>query len=176
MDNPRLGVLAALGALNPKRGKKMSVRRRRRTRKGHSARHMAWVRSHRKSNRRRRRNPMAMVNRRRRHHHRRSYRRHRRNSPWGLLTNRRRRRNPRRSSGGRSFFGLPPLQSVLFVGAGFVAVPAFETFLNTWLPTSITSTTLGKYAVRIGLVLGITALGRALMGKDRAKLVAIGGG
>jgi len=68
------------------------------------------------------------------------------------------------------------LQSVLFVGAGFVAVPAFETFLNTWLPTSITSTTLGKYAVRIGLVLGITALGRALMGKDRAKLVAIGGG
>jgi hypothetical protein len=133
----------------------------RRRRRRHGRAHMAWVRSH----RRRRRNPV--MNRRRR----RSYRR-RRN--WVPLTNRRR-RNPRRS-GGRGFFGLPPLQSVLYVGVGAVGTPVAETFINGFLPLSITSSVLGKYAVRIGTLLGLTLLAKSLLGKDRAKLVAIGGG
>ena len=102
----------------------------------------------------------------RRRHHRRRYRRN-----WVPLTNRR-----RRSSGGRSFFGLPPLQSVLYVGVGAVGTPVAETFINGFLPLSITSSVLGKYAVRIGTLLGLTLLARQLLGKDRAKLVAIGGG
>ena len=121
---------------------------------------MAWVRSHRR-HRRRRQNPV-MANRRRRHYRRRN---------WVPLTNRR-----RRSSGGKSFFGLPPLQSVLYVGVGAVGTPVAETFINGFLPLSITSSVLGKYAVRIGTLLGLTMLAKSLLGKDRAKLVAIGGG
>jgi len=65
---------------------------------------------------------------------------------------------------------------VLYVGSGLVFTPVLETFVNGFLPLSITSTTLGKYAVRIGTLLGITALAKALLGGDRAKLIAIGGG
>jgi hypothetical protein len=88
--------------------------------------------------------------------------------------NRRRRyaRNPRRILG----FSLPPLQSVLYAGVGFVAVPVTEGFLNQFLPVSITSTTLGKYAVRIGSVIGLTWLGKAVLGKSAAQMIGIGGG
>lgn len=140
-----------------------------------SARHMAWVRSFKRK--KRRGNPVALTNRRRRRHH---YRRHRRSNPsWGLLTNRRHRRRRRHNPvGGRSrgFFGLPPLQTIVYVGVGAVGTPVAEGFINQFLPLSITSSVLGKYAVRIGTLLGLTMLSKSLLGKERAKLIAIGGG
>lgn len=83
-------------------------------------------------------------------------------------------RNPR----SRKIFGftLPPLQQVLYAGAGFVAVPVTEGFVNQFLPVSITSTTLGKYAVRIGSVIGLTWLGKMALGKQAATMIGIGGG
>jgi hypothetical protein len=164
MVNPRLGILG-LG-LNPgrkKRGKKTMARRRSKTR---SARvKMEYVRSFQKNRRRHRRNPYPVagvaINPRRR----------RRSFP---IMNRRRRyqSNPRRILG----LSLPPLQSVLYAGVGFVAVPVTEGFINQFLPLSITATTLGKYAVRIGSVIGLTWLSKMVLGKNAATMVGIGGG
>jgi hypothetical protein len=167
MINPQIGILG-LG-LNPrkrKKGKKTMARRSARAR-------MAYARSFQKNRRHRRRSyrrnpyPVAGVALNPRHR-----RRHRRNP---AVQNRRRyRRNP----GGRKVFGLslPPLQSVLYAGVGFVAVPVTEGFLNQFLPLSITSTTLGKYAIRIGSVIGLTWLGKMILGKQAALMVGIGGG
>lgn len=132
---------------------------------------MAYARSFQKNRRRRRyrRNPYPVaglaLNPRR---HRRRYRRN------PALQNRRRRhyqRNPKMLG-----FNLPPLQSVLYAGVGFVAVPVTEGFLNQFLPVSITSSTLGKYAVRIASVIGLTWLGKAVLGKNAATMIGIGGG
>lgn len=73
-------------------------------------------------------------------------------------------------------FKLPPLQQVLYAGVGFVAVPVTEGFVNQFLPVSITGTTLGKYAVRIASVIGLTWLGKAVFGKNAATMIGIGGG
>lgn len=130
---------------------------------------MRYVRSFRKNRRHRRRyrrNPYPVaglaLNPRRR-------RRHRRNPQ--MNRRRRYRRNPSIMG-----FKLPPLQQVLYAGVGFVAVPVTEGFLNQFLPLSITSTTLGKYAVRIGSVIGLTWLGKAMLGKNAATMIGIGGG
>lgn len=71
---------------------------------------------------------------------------------------------------------LPPLQPVLYAGVGFVAVPVTEGFINQFLPLSITSTVLGKYAVRIGSVIGLTWLGKLALGANAATYIGIGGG
>jgi hypothetical protein len=71
---------------------------------------------------------------------------------------------------------LPPLQSVIYAGVGFVAPPMVEGFLSRMLPVSLTTTTLGKYAVRIASVLGVSYLTKMIIGSSEAKMVAIGGG
>jgi hypothetical protein len=112
---------------------------------------------------------IANPRRRRRRHARRHYsmnpRRHHR---------RRYRRNP--SFLGGSFFSLPPLQSVLYAGVGFVAPPVVEGFANQFLPATITTSTIGRYAVKIASVLGLTWLAKSLVGREQAKMVGVGGG
>lgn len=73
-------------------------------------------------------------------------------------------------------FSLPPLQSVIYAGIGFAGVPAAEAMLGRFVPVSLTSTTLGKYAVRIGTVIGLAYVAKMLMGKEKAKMIGIGGG
>jgi hypothetical protein len=73
-------------------------------------------------------------------------------------------------------FQLPPLQSVLYVGVGLAGTPMAEGFISGFLPASITTSTIGKYAVKIGTVLGLTFLVKAIMGNEPAKMVGIGGG
>lgn len=73
-------------------------------------------------------------------------------------------------------FQLPQISSVLYVGAGLLGTPAAEGFISGFLPASITGSTIGKYAVKLGTVLGLTFLVKALMGNEKAKLVGIGGG
>lgn len=166
MVNPQVvGILGLNPSRKKRRGKKMARRS--------SARHMAWVRSFKKKNprrrhRRARRNPYPVagfaVNRRR------ARRSHRRRNPV-MRRHRRARRNP-------SLFGfsLPPLQSVLYAGVGFVGVPMAEGVLSGFLPVSITSNTIGRYAIRIGAVIGLSTLARMVIGRDAAKMVGIGGG
>jgi hypothetical protein len=74
------------------------------------------------------------------------------------------------------FFSLPPLQSVLYGGVGFAGTPFLEGFLVPYLPTAITSNTVGKYATRIAVVLGLTFLAKSLLGREPAKMVGVGGG
>jgi hypothetical protein len=158
MVNPRLGIL---GALNPKKGKKSMAKRK----SGRS--HMAWVRSFRKgAKRRRKRNPFPVagfaVNPRRRRRRR-------------VMARARRRRAFRRNP---AVFGLtlPPLQSVLYVGAGFVGVPLAEGFLSRVIPASLSGSAIGKYAVRVGAVIGLSMLAKMVLGREEAKFVGIGGG
>lgn len=164
MINPQIGILG-LG-LNPRRKKREKMARQ------PAALRRYWATHRRKRNPRRRRyrrNPYPIAGLALNPRHR---RRHRRNP--SVQNRRRYRRNP----GGRKVFGLslPPLQSVLYAGVGFVAVPVTEGFLNQFLPLSITSTTLGKYAIRIGSVIGLTWLSKMVLGKQAALMVGIGGG
>jgi hypothetical protein len=50
-----------------------------------------------------------------------------------------------------------------------------EGFVNKFLPASVTSSTLGRYAVKIGTVLGLTWLVKTLMSNKEAFPVAMGG-
>lgn len=169
MINPQIGILG-LG-LNPKRKKRGSKKMARRS----SRAHMAYVRSFRrkgrkhspKRHRRARRNPYPVagiaLNPRRRRRARRSMRSNPRRRHY--------RRNPSLMG-----FGLPPLQSVLYAGVGFVGVPMLEGTLSSFLPLSITANTIGKYAVRIASVLGLTWLGKMVVGRSAATMIGIGGG
>lgn len=166
--NPHLAVLSP----NPKKGKsKMAARKRRVVR-----------RTRRSTRRRARRNPypvagIALNPRRRRRTKRSTAGRRRRayaRNPRRIVRRRRRsgfRRNP-------AFLGisLPPLQSVIFAGVGFIAPPVVEGFLSQWLPAEIQTSTIGKYAIKIGSVLGLSFLVKQVMGAEQAKMVAIGGG
>lgn len=80
-----------------------------------------------------------------------------------------------------SFLGLklPPLQTVAYVGAGFVAAPILEewvmTNMSTYLPASL-MTNPGKYIVKIGAVAAVSAAGSAFLGSEKGTMLAIGGG
>lgn len=138
-------------------------------RKSRSGRKASPRRVARKRTTRRRRNPwpmagvVAAANPRRR-------RRGRKNAP-----RRRSRRGYRRNS---SVMGisLPPLQSVIYAGVGFVGVPMMEGFLMRMLPVSLTSSVIGKYATRVASVLGLAYLTKMVIGSSESKMVAIGGG
>lgn len=156
MINPRVGIL------NPKkRGSKMAYRKRKRATVGSVRR---------KRTTKRRRNswmtggrvvPVANPRRRRRST-RRSVRRARRRST--VL------RNPR-------LFGvsLPPLSNVIYGGIGFAAPPMVEGFLSRFLPAELSASTLGKYAIRIGSVLGLGWAARQFIGVRESNSVMIGG-
>jgi len=58
---------------------------------------------------------------------------------------------------------------------GFIAPPMVEGYINQFLPTSITTTTLGRYAVKIGTVLGLTYLVKKVLSNKEAFPVALGG-
>lgn len=141
-------------------------------RRRHGAAYMRYVRSFRKNRshrRRHRRNPIPVggvvvgANPRRRHY--------RRNPVMGRLKS-----------------VIPALQPVLYSGAGYVGAHALEYFLTVpgtnpdgtvsqpLIPTTITGSSIGKYAVRIGCVIGVTYLAKLALGADKAKMVGIGGG
>lgn len=71
---------------------------------------------------------------------------------------------------------LPPINSVIFAGVGFIAPPMVEGFLTRFLPASITTNTAGKYAIRIASVVGLSFLVKQFVGAAEAKMTAIGGG
>lgn len=117
--------------------------------------------------------------------------RRKRSNPWPMAgtvaaVNRKRRgrkrSNPRRRRGGYrrnpAILGitLPPLQAVIYAGVGFVGVPMVEGFLSRMLPTTLTASPIGKYATRIGAVLGLSFVAKMVLGSSESKMVAIGGG
>lgn len=172
-QNPRLGLLA-LQALNPKKKKGVTM-----TKAQRRAR-MDWVRSFKTKKRRakphRKSNPYPLagvaLNPKRK-----SHRRARRN-PVANYRRRHRKHNPPELLG----LSIPPVESILYAGIGFAGPPALEHFLtgpggivSTYFPTVMTSP-IGKYAVRIGSVLGLTWLTKKFVGSRQAGIVAIAGG
>lgn len=119
---------------------------------------------------------MALVNRRRRRRHSFMYNRRRRHY----------RRNPAIFSKARNM--IPSIQPVLYAGAGFVGSHALEYFLTApgtdasgaatapLIPVSITGSSIGKYAVRLGCVIATAYLAKLVAGGDKARMVGIGGG
>lgn len=94
---------------------------------------------------------------------------------------RKRRSNPKRRHHYRrnpAILGitLPPIQAVIYAGVGFVGVPVLEGFLTRMLPISLTGSVIGKYATRIGAVLGLSFIAKMVLGSSESKMVAIGGG
>lgn len=155
--------------VNPKKGQKKMARSKYARRKSR-ARSTGRKNAPRRRRRTTRRNPWAMagpvvgMNRPRKH------RRGRRNSP------KRRRRSGYRRNPALLGISLPPMQSVIYAGVGFVGVPMMEGFLMRFLPVSLTASPIGKYAARIGSVLGLAYLTKMVIGAQESKMVAIGGG
>ena len=92
------------------------------------------------------------------------------------------RRNPpkrRRSSYRRNpavlGVALPPLNMIAWGAGGFIAPPMVEGFINRFLPLEVTSSVLGRYAVKIGSVLGLTWLAKTVLSNKEAFPIALGG-
>lgn len=67
------------------------------------------------------------------------------------------------------------LKDSAYVVGGVIGTPFLEGFVNQFVPASITSNMIGKYAVRIASALGLSFIAGKLLGKEGGKLVAIGG-
>lgn len=152
-----------------------------RRKRSSSKAHMAYVRSFRKGARKA--SPRRAPRRRRKA----------RRNPWpaaGMIAaNPRRRRRGRKATSRRirrrssysrnpRILGieLPPLNKVLFAGVGFIAPPMVEGLIAGFLPAEISSSTLGKYAVRIASVLALVFGIKKFIGKQEGDMALIGGG
>lgn len=180
MENPHLAII---GAANPYKvgsviERKSSGFRKISERKGKTT--MAYKRKARKKTRKARRNPfpvagLAVNPRRRKRARTYTMSKTRRGvyayNPKKHKSHRRKaRRNP-------AILGvtLPPISMIAWGAGGFIAPPMVEGFVNKFLPAEVTSNPLGRYAVKIGAVLGLTYLTKHIMGNKEAFPVALGG-
>lgn len=178
MENPHLAIIGNPFKVGSVIERKKSGFRKTGQKKGKSV--MAFRRKARRSTR--------SVNARKHH------KRHRRNPipTAGLVFNPRRRKRTRHFSMNRrkhtmnprrkhrrnpAVLGvaLPPLSMIAWGAGGFIAPPMVEGFVNKFLPLSVTTSTLGRYAVKIGAVLGLTWLTKTVLSNKEAFPVALGG-
>jgi hypothetical protein len=90
---------------------------------------------------------------------------------------RRRRHHHRKARRNPAVLGvtLPPISMIAWGAGGFVGTPMVESYLNRFLPAEVTTSVLGRYAVKIGTVLGLTYLVKHVLGQKEAFPVALGG-
>jgi len=83
----------------------------------------------------------------------------------------------RRAKRNPAFLGvaLPPVNMILWGAGGFVGTPMAESYLARFLPAEVTSNVLGRYAVKIGTVLGLTYLVKHVLSAKEAFPFALGG-
>lgn len=86
---------------------------------------------------------------------------------------RRPRRNPPMFGGGR-ILGMN-INDILYAGAGFIAPPALEGVVKGFLPATITANVIGKWAIKVGAVAGVSMIGGKFLGREAGKYLAIGG-
>jgi len=159
MENPHLAIVGLNPRTSNQKGKKMAVRRKSRKGRKNAPR--------RKARRTAKRNfPTA-----------------------GLAFNPRRKRakrNPgrKRSSSRRhsmrrnpAILGvtLPPITMLAWGAGGFLAAPMLEGFVSKFVPAQITGNVLGRYAMKVASVLGLTWLTKTIMSNKEAFPVALGG-
>lgn len=163
MENPHLAIVGANPRSSTQKGKTMAARRKSRSRKGRKNAPRRKARRTAKRNfpsaglvfnprgrkRHAKRNP---------HHKRRASRRHSM------------RRNP-------AILGvtLPPIVMLAWGAGGFLATPMLEGFVSKFIPAQITGNVLGRYAMKIASVLGLTWLTKTIMSNKEAFPVALGG-
>lgn len=180
MENPHVAIIGNPGKgrkVNSKKGKtKMAFktrRKHRRTRTSNARRH----------HRRARRNPITgaglLFNPRRKNYGTRRGAARARRRRLGLRENPRRRHHYRRNP---AILGvsLPPLNMIAWGAGGFIATPMLERTINSFLTSNtttstITSSALGRYAVKIGSALILTYLTKMVLGNKEAFPVAMGG-
>ena len=139
-----------------RRGKKNSPKRRRRARKNPFPGGGLMI----NPRRRRRKNPRVY---------------HMRKNRRGVYAH-----NPRKRRGARRnpvFMGvaLPPITMIAWGAGGFVGTPMVENYLVRFMPAEIMSNPLGRYAVKIATVLGLTYLVKHVLSAKEAFPVALGG-
>jgi len=93
--------------------------------------------------------------------------------------------NPRRRRSYRSNPGLAIMSGggimgvrftdILYAGVGFVAPSAINGFISGLLPTALTGNAAGRYAVKGGIVFGLSWAGKKFLGPEAGKYIAIGG-
>jgi len=180
MENPHLAVIGNPFKVGSIIERKKQGFRKISQRKGSKI--MAYKRGKKNSPRRKRakRNPFLggglMINpRRQKNRKRRTY--HMTKNRRGVYTHnpkRRRRHHARRNP---AFLGvtLPPVNMILWGAGGFVGTPMVESYINRFMPAEVTSNVLGRYAIKIGTVLGLTYLVKHVLSMKEAFPVALGG-
>lgn len=86
---------------------------------------------------------------------------------------RRIRRNPP-LFGGNRILGMS-VNEILYAGAGFIAPPFLEGLIKPYLPATFISSDIGKYALKAGVVAGVSFAGSKFLGREAGKYLAIGG-
>ena len=84
-----------------------------------------------------------------------------------------RRHNPVAFLTGGKLFGIG-IQDALAAGGGFLAPPFIEGFALPYVPT-VMQTGIGRYALKIGIVAGLSYAGGRFVNADVGKMIAIGG-
>lgn len=67
------------------------------------------------------------------------------------------------------------MSTVLYTAGGFVTPPFVEGLIARVVPVDLQSSTLGKYAIRIASVLGLTWAVKNFIGRQEAFYVGLGG-
>lgn len=104
---------------------------------------------------------------------------HMKRNKRGVYVHHKRKHNPKRRHARRNpaFLGvaLPPINMIAWGAGGFIGTPMVESYINRFMPAEVTSSVLGRYAVKIGTVLGLTYLVKHVLSAKEAFPVALGG-
>lgn len=169
LENPQLIIANPTRKRKPmakrvrrRRGRKSAAPRRRRTRRNYTAAGMTNPPRRRRRSRRRR--SYGLNPRRRRRYYSRNRRR----------TVRRYRRNP---AGAVSLMGfsLPPLDAVLFTGAGFLIPPIVTSYAMQYLPATWRTSKAAYYGVKAASVLVPSMIVKRFISRRAGNLMLIGG-
>lgn len=125
-----------------------------------------------------------LANKPRKHHRRRSAANnpHRRRKTYrhNKVTRYTRRRTYRRNPDGatKSFMGisLPPMDAVLFTGAGFIVPPIISSMVMGYIPAAWQTSAATKWVVNIASVVGPSMLVKKFVNPRAGNLMLIGGG
>ena len=165
MENPHLAIIGA----NPKKKGQKNMATKRRGKKN-------------SPKRRARRNPWPLagiaINRPRRKRRTKTYSMNKKRGVYAHNPRGRRRRRhhvTHRRNPAVLGVALPPMAMIAWGAGGFIGAPMIESYLTRFLPAEVTTSVLGRYAVKIGTVLGLTYLTKQLMGNKEAFPVALGG-
>lgn len=95
----------------------------------------------------------------------------------GTYTHNPKRHHRRHARRNPAFLGvaLPPIGMIAWGAGGFIGVPMAEGYVNRFLPAEVTTSVLGRYAVKIGITLGLTYLVKHVLSAKEAFPVALGG-